>query len=127
MESPFGPMDALYTRALMSSSKSRLAFIWLGAHQIITAVPEVQLSGWLFNCLCETSTGEAQLVLGALPSLIQIPRSMGESYTFYHKSFLDFLEDPRRCKSFADLGEQDILPWICERFGRILTCEFVFR
>ena len=98
MESPFGPLDALYTRALMSSPKSRLAFIWLRAHQTIIALANVDLRGCVFNLLCETSTGEARLVLGSLPSLIKYPNSDMEGYTFYHKSFLDFLEDSKRCK-----------------------------
>jgi hypothetical protein len=124
LESPFGPLDALYTRALLSSAKPRLAFIWLRAHQVMTYVPGVELPAWLFNCLCESSLGEAQLVLGSLPSLVQIsdPTNAGDyaSYTFYHKSFLDYLGDSTRCQSFPELGEEDIKRWISDRFGQIL-------
>jgi hypothetical protein len=43
LESPFGPLDALYTRALMSSTKSRLAFIWLRAYQIVITDTDFRL------------------------------------------------------------------------------------
>jgi hypothetical protein len=122
-EDPFGPLDALYTKILSSSPNPKVTFLWLRAYRFFSGgrIPWHPCASF-FNSLCESSAGEAYLTLGSLPSLIRFPQIPDHSdmYHFYHKSFLDFLEDPNRCQTFRHLGDKPVLEWICSRFGRSL-------
>ena len=122
---PLEILDALYTRILLSIAKPDLAFLWLRAHHLITNINQVKgrsPSARFFNDLCESSAGEAQLIFGALPSLIHIPQAGYYSYSFYHKSFVDYLEDPHRCQAFSHISVDMVHGWILERFARTLLC-----
>ncbi|KAJ3534160.1 hypothetical protein NMY22_g7036 [Coprinellus aureogranulatus] len=69
---PLEALDTLYTRILLSVPKPDLTFKWLKAYQILESIiPSGSLR--FFHYICESSAGEAQLTLGALPSLIHAP------------------------------------------------------
>ncbi|KAJ3536081.1 hypothetical protein NMY22_g6194 [Coprinellus aureogranulatus] len=102
-------------------------------------------SAWTIDCLFESSEGQAQLLLG-LPSLaftqsnpdsdssqhgrqLQVPASRipnhgwQSTYSFYHKSFLDFLDSPGRSGvAFPDITDERVTQWIWERFHRVWIC-----
>ncbi|KAJ3535227.1 hypothetical protein NMY22_g6579 [Coprinellus aureogranulatus] len=97
---PLEPLDALYTSILLSSPRPEAAVLWLKAFLILrTSIGSGPV--WFFERFCESHAGEAQLVLG-LPSLMDV----NGSYNFYHKSFLDFLQDPKRCQAFSGVDNK---------------------
>ncbi|KAJ3550838.1 hypothetical protein NMY22_g197 [Coprinellus aureogranulatus] len=105
-------------------------------------------SVWTIDRLFESSEGQAQLLLD-LPSLVSMAtqtgygstdssnhgQSMGvpascipnrgwqSTYTFYHKSFLDFLDSPGRYgAAFPHVSDERVVEWIWERFHRVWEC-----
>lgn len=121
---PFGPLDALYTKIILSCPLPDLTFLWLRAHQLMTTVWEP--TGAFFNHICESHAGESQLVIGTLPSLVRYSNSAEGRHTFYHESFLDFLRDPTRCSAFCHLDTPTVLKWIGGRFSQILLRTHIF-
>ena len=90
--SALAPLDALYTRVLMSSPDLPLAAQWIGAmnHDGLRRAPAL-----FVNQLLQEFEGQSVCLLENLSSLLWIPPIVDEweaSYKFYHKSFLDFLE-----------------------------------
>ncbi|TEB33392.1 hypothetical protein FA13DRAFT_1730396 [Coprinellus micaceus] len=125
---PFAQLDALYTSILLSSSRPDTTVQWLKAHQILSnRRRNATLDAWFFECLCQSLPGEAEQVLGSLPSLIFRPTpdprgSQPTAYIFYHKSFLDYLQDPERCVPLPLTDNGTVERWICSRLGIVLKC-----
>ncbi|KAJ3540823.1 hypothetical protein NMY22_g4138 [Coprinellus aureogranulatus] len=142
--SPFAPLDALYIAILNSSPSPSETVLWLKAYQRLSSGVDVTPSAWSINCLFESSEGQARLLLG-LPSLVftephqdtnsfmigPVLSASGSSirvldqgitqYSFYHKSFLDFLDDPGRSGvAFPDVTDERVVQWIWERIHRVL-------
>ncbi|TEB33979.1 hypothetical protein FA13DRAFT_1812518 [Coprinellus micaceus] len=106
---PFASLDALYTSILMSSPDPHETVLWLRAYLILQRAynswgnVSVRMPAWIYDRFFESTAGQAQMLL-QLPSLVHLVE-LGESktisisnatYALYHKSFPDFLEDPRR-------------------------------
>ncbi|KAJ3523061.1 hypothetical protein NMY22_g11617 [Coprinellus aureogranulatus] len=109
------------------------------------------LSAWTADRLFESGAGQAQLVLLGIPSLLYLakkdvlssavydfhfyadqiswpstplhPPGSNAGYSFYHRSFLDFLQDPARCEAaFPDIGKGKVEHWLWERISTALKC-----
>ncbi|TEB33603.1 hypothetical protein FA13DRAFT_162232 [Coprinellus micaceus] len=145
---PFSALDALYTSILHLSPSPERTVLWLKAIQRLQGVGRPTSSAWTLDGMFESSAGQAKIVLGGLPSLIHIPKansartdsqlygadlkvsssnipSVGWSagYTFYHKSFLDYLEDDSRCgAAFPGIGSDHVNRWLQDRFAQTLMC-----
>lgn len=110
---PLAPLDALYTCILQTSSDPILAVKWIRLiDSMLRGHPAVFVKQFL-----ESTPGEAECLLGTLSSLVFSPPSDGDSdflpYHFYHKSLVDFLDDPKRC------GELYVSPDAREEFYRV--------
>lgn len=150
--SPFGPLDALYTAILNSSPSPKDTVLWLRAIRLIDrGNSSPKPSAWTIDRLFESSAGQAWMFLG-LPSLVFLAERLpspapdydfsyydkqkvtqpvrpkdgwNSGYSFYHKSFLDFLEDPVRYgAAFQDVDDRTIERWIWGQFSRVLLCMF---
>ncbi|TEB33602.1 hypothetical protein FA13DRAFT_1812727 [Coprinellus micaceus] len=151
---PFGVLDALYTSILKSSPNPADTVLWLKAAQVLNRSgggTRYLPSGWTIDRLLESSAGQARVLLD-LPSLVyldkhrspgsegydsfhygrrlDVPVSVMEkpgwntSYTFYHKTFLDFLDDSARYgNSFPDADSKRVERWLWGRFAQVLTCK----
>ncbi|KAJ3534739.1 hypothetical protein NMY22_g6791 [Coprinellus aureogranulatus] len=94
------PLDVLYETILQTSPNIPLALRW------ITMVQRLY--------------GEAEFLLGSLTSLIALVDAEGRpTIAFYHKSLLDFLEDPERCGRLH-LSEEDMHIFAQDRFYAVL-------
>ena len=150
---PFGVLDALYTSILKSSPSPTNTVLWLKAAQFLNhsgGGTRYLPSGWTIDRLFESSAGQARVLLG-LPSLVYLDkhRSPGSdgydsfqygrgldvpisvmdkpgwntTYTFYHKTFLDFLEDSMRYgRSFPDVDDKRVMKWLWGRYAQVLKC-----
>lgn len=151
---PLGQLNALYTSILHSSPSPNDTILWLKAHQIMKRTSQdhiVRLSAWTIERVFESSAGQARMLL-RIPSLVyldtdrhstttfydsfiygrdfKLPNSIipkdgwDTDYAFYHKSFLDFLEDPLRCQAaFPEVDDRRVERWIVERISRVFTCK----
>ncbi|KAJ3531325.1 hypothetical protein NMY22_g8196 [Coprinellus aureogranulatus] len=144
--SPFAALDALYIAVLNSSPSPSETVLWLKAYQRLKGSNRgYPRSVWTIDRLFESSEGQAQLIFG-LPSLVftqlnsdtdsswygrrlQVPESSipnaswGSIYSFYHKSFLDFLDSPGRSGVVSpDITTDRVVQWIWERFHQVLKC-----
>jgi hypothetical protein len=91
---PFTALDSLYSQILQSSPHPTLAVQW------IQLIPRLVAFGPCFTrTLLQEYPGQADHVLENLASLVRLPSSGTEDlpYALYHKSLLDFLDDPGRC------------------------------
>jgi hypothetical protein len=150
---PFSVLDALYTSILRSSPSPEATVLWLKAVQLFRFGENrvVAISAWTSNRLLESDAGQAQALLGSLPSLIHddylgttvtdsqlygrkllllpsILPSVGRNttYAFYHKSFLDYLGDNSRCGAvFPGIGGDRVIQWIQERVAKTLRCKYL--
>ncbi|KAJ2926034.1 hypothetical protein H1R20_g11062, partial [Candolleomyces eurysporus] len=108
---PLEQLDALYMRILESSPDPPLSVRW------ICAITRLGEPAFHINMLLQTDpeSNEAEHLLGTLHSLIQIPPHSDQTttrYGFYHKSLLDFLEDPGRCgKLYVEERERRVFIW----------------
>ncbi|KAJ3513302.1 hypothetical protein NMY22_g15084 [Coprinellus aureogranulatus] len=146
-DNPFAILDALYTAVLNFSPNPSETVLWLKAHERLRYQPAVAASdvtkylpsAWTIDRLFESTEGQAQLLLD-LPSLVfigskthvdsylwgkgfEVPvsrvpnRGWESTYSFYHKSFLDFLASPQRSGVvFPDVNDERVIEWIWERF-----------
>ncbi|KAJ2926035.1 hypothetical protein H1R20_g11061, partial [Candolleomyces eurysporus] len=113
---PLEQLDALYMRILESSPDPPLSVRWIYAIHLLVQYP-TEASALKVNMLLQTDpeSNEAEHLLGTLHSLIQIPPHSGQTrtkYGFYHKSLLDFLQDPGRCgKLYVGESERRVFVW----------------
>ncbi|TEB33606.1 hypothetical protein FA13DRAFT_162268 [Coprinellus micaceus] len=148
---PFAVLDALYTSILQSSPGPEATVLWLKAVKYFREMSEFRHSAWTVNRLLESHVGQAKTLLGNLPSLVHTPdyegghlvdsRRYGEDvrvkvlptaicgvgwstcYAFYHKSFLDYLEDDSRCgAAFPGVDGHRVDERIQERLALTLKC-----
>ncbi|KAF6756515.1 hypothetical protein DFP72DRAFT_271257 [Ephemerocybe angulata] len=119
---PLEALDVLYRLILETCPDPELSMKWLGAARINDRGRRRQFPVWLLRLVLEASPGEEQYALGPLSSLLPTQISdeiLRKPYSFYHKSFLDFIADPTRCgKRF--LTEEEALTWVAQRFFRTL-------
>jgi hypothetical protein len=89
--SALAPLDALYTRILLSSPDPPLAVQWVWAINDI-GLDEAPAS--FVNQLLQEFEGQGAYLLENLSSLVWMPPAGDESspYKIYHKSFIDLLE-----------------------------------
>ncbi|KAJ3524845.1 hypothetical protein NMY22_g10827 [Coprinellus aureogranulatus] len=151
-KSPFAPLDALYVAILNSSPSPAETVLWLKAHAVLQSETRSQRYGddkypsaWTIDRLFETSEGQARVLFG-LPSLIflkpqnrcdsavhgkfyNVPASItpkdkwASMYSFYHQSFLDFLQDAARSgAAFPEITDRKVERWIWERLSHVLLC-----
>ncbi|KAF5339415.1 hypothetical protein D9611_009865 [Ephemerocybe angulata] len=114
---PLEDLDALYRLLLETCPDPKLSMKWLRATQIPRESPV-----WLLRLVLQGSPSEEQYALGPLSSLLltQISEeNLGRPYSFYHKSFLDFIEDPTRCGE-RFLTEDEVFKWMAQRFFQTL-------
>ncbi|TEB33618.1 hypothetical protein FA13DRAFT_1790015 [Coprinellus micaceus] len=151
---PFAVLDALYTSILRLSLDPETTVLWLKSVQLLQQF-ERGMSGhpsaWTVNRLLESHAGQAEALLGGLPSLIHIPEDTttqtdsqcygsrlevlpsvlpnvgwGTSYGFYHKSFLDYLGDTSRCgAAFPGVDGGNVTRWIQGRLIQALLCGYM--
>ncbi|KAJ2935572.1 hypothetical protein H1R20_g1523, partial [Candolleomyces eurysporus] len=113
---PLEQLDALYMRILESSPDPPLSVRWIYAIHLLVQYP-INASALKVNMLLQTDpeSNEAEHLLGTLHSLIRIPPPSNQTttqYGFYHKSLLDFLEDPGRCgKLYVEESERCVFIW----------------
>ncbi|TEB34012.1 hypothetical protein FA13DRAFT_1812030 [Coprinellus micaceus] len=129
---PLEYLDALYIKILNSTPNPALTFQWLLAYRWFQRktggrTPRESATAWFFARFCETMGGEADFVFGDLAALVRIPdhSDVDSQYDFYHKDFLNFLDDPRRSRAFrSHTGGGDVTQkWIVNRFVRSLICK----
>ncbi|KAF5336034.1 hypothetical protein D9611_006206 [Ephemerocybe angulata] len=122
-QNPLEALDALYRLLLETCPDPELSMKWLGAAQLkVNASRRDHFPVWLLQLVLEASPGEEQYALGPLSSLLPTQISeenLRKPYSFYHKTFLDFLADATRCgKRF--LTEDEALTWVAQRFFQTL-------
>lgn len=149
--SPFRALDALYTAILKSSPAPTETILWLKAVELIISQSRdhtIQCSAWTIDRLFEATSGQSKTILG-LPSLVYQkklsekrsdflctlkfkpagnplirPDGCCSAYSFYHKSFLDFLGDEGRSGTvISGVKLADVERWIWERFSKVLGCK----
>ncbi|RXW19595.1 hypothetical protein EST38_g6259 [Candolleomyces aberdarensis] len=118
---PLRQLDILYSHILESSPDPPLSVRWISAIHRINFYG-ANISAFNITILLQTDpeSNEAEHLLGNLHSLIQIPPSGDQAttkYNFYHKSLLDFLNNPRRCSELY-VGESDTDLFIWDAFVR---------
>ncbi|KAJ2924496.1 hypothetical protein H1R20_g12604, partial [Candolleomyces eurysporus] len=111
---PFETLDLLYSHIMGSSPEPALAAKW------IWGINTLNDRAYHLNLLLETKPGEAEHLLGGLHSLIRIPppnERATTKYDFYHKSLLDFLQDPNRCGKLHT-QDREIFEFLWNRFNQ---------
>ncbi|KAJ3514295.1 hypothetical protein NMY22_g14786 [Coprinellus aureogranulatus] len=115
------PLDALYTRILLTSPDPSLAVQWLGA-MTRSSQNNHPFPALFFDQLFQDFEGQAVYLLENLTSLVQIPPDEDRDvhgYRLYHKSLPDFLQTKSRSKQFYQdyFNGQEIITH--ERFLRV--------
>jgi hypothetical protein len=75
----------------------------------------------------DPESNEAEHLLGNLHSLIRIPPPNAQAtttYDFYHKSLLDFLEDPERCGTLH-VQDREVIRFIWNRMNEACASKFL--
>jgi hypothetical protein len=118
---PFAPLDLLYARILRHSPDPILAVKWLRSLKYhgarITSHANLHM---YFRSVLESYPGQTEYILGNLASLVGLVDGHGEPrFHFYHKSLIDFLEDPHRSSDlYADV--RSVNRFIADRYYRVL-------
>ncbi|KAJ3522597.1 hypothetical protein NMY22_g11825 [Coprinellus aureogranulatus] len=117
---PFASLDALYTLVLGSSPEPTKAVRWISVFN-----RQSQHSALFFKRLLQEYSGQADYILENLTSLIRVPspKHPNSHYGLYHKSLIDFFEDPRRCgqafhAAYAQADDELLKPSIQRVFKR---------
>lgn len=145
---PFAMLDALYSSILKSTPSPDTAVLWLQAIDLIRFAAEgfsFPPSAWTIDRCFESYEGQAQSVLGGLPSLLHTvdsptdfkylerhlerPTVLHQScagwytcYAFYHKSFLDYLgDDMRYGVAFPEVARASSAEWLGDRLLQVLN------
>jgi hypothetical protein len=127
---PLEQLDTLYTHILESSPDPPLSVRWIRS---INALHLSRYPGHRtvsnINMLLQTDpeSSEAERLLGPLHSLIRIPSPSDQAttpYELYHKSLLDFLEDPNRCGKLC-IKDEEAKRFLWDQFNRACASEFI--
>lgn len=88
-----GPLNALYSRILMSSPDPLLAAVWIISIWLLEGMPAL-----FFRQLFQDFEGQAAYVMENLTSILHMPAydDPNMPYSIYHKSLVDFLITTRR-------------------------------
>ncbi|KAJ3501915.1 hypothetical protein NMY22_g18760 [Coprinellus aureogranulatus] len=123
---PFAALDALYSGILKNSPDPPLSVKWLCAikssqEQIIVGQVIIPTQEpWYQKGILESSPGQTDVVLGRLTALIGLSDDHGQpTFTFYHKSLTDFLEDKER-SGHLHLEEKEVGQFLNERRYQVL-------
>jgi hypothetical protein len=125
---PFAPLDALYAHILNSSPNPFLTACWLNLifrYEFLLGTRSARF----VRLFLESSPGEAFHVFRGLNSLVSIPPTDSNyddfisSYSLFHKSLTDFLDDRSRC---GNLYVDDVLGLYYVRYLQIWKGQFVF-
>ncbi|RXW14689.1 hypothetical protein EST38_g11166 [Candolleomyces aberdarensis] len=112
---PLEQLDALYVHILESSPDPPLSVRWIRAIRLFRGITNASASNMNMLLQTDPERNEAEHLFGTLHSLIQIPPPSDQTmtaYGFYHKSLLDFLEDPGRCgKLYVEESERRMFIW----------------
>ncbi|KAJ2936356.1 hypothetical protein H1R20_g736, partial [Candolleomyces eurysporus] len=115
ISNPLKQLDALYMHILESSPDPPLSVRWIYAIDLLEYRPHVSASSINMLLQTDSESNKAEHLLGTLHSLIQIPPHSNQTttkYGFYHKSLLDFLQDPGRCgKLYVEESERCVFIW----------------
>ncbi|TEB33615.1 hypothetical protein FA13DRAFT_162819 [Coprinellus micaceus] len=153
MSNPFSVLDALYTSILRLRPNPETTVFWLKAARCLQRFPTHTggiASAWTIHRVLESHVGQAQTHHDWLPSLILFPEGAtmladsqyygsrlgvpsppsvlpnigwDTSYGYYHRSFLDYLEDTSRCgMAFPAVDNANVTRWIHGRLVQILKC-----
>lgn len=131
---PFGALDALYTAIIETCPNRMLSVRWIRAINVLIVSPErkgTQVAPhWLIRLVLELSPGEEHHALGTLASLLTVKSGLKHpckpasvpyyTYSFYHKSFLDFIEDSDRCGTLY-ISEEEVNDFISRRFFQTMA------
>jgi hypothetical protein len=101
--------------------------MWLKAFHLLNI--EEGLTTWTFNRLCESSEGEADRLFANMSALVFISHQEDVNlaqYTFYHKSFQDFLCQPSRYGKYLTISEEESHEWLVELFLQIFEGVYAF-
>jgi hypothetical protein len=131
-KNPLQQLDALYSHILKTSPDPPRSVQWIRAIDMLNG----HLGGGyassrniilLLQTNPDSGDAEAEHFLGRLHSLIRIPpphHQVTTEYRFYHKSLLDFLKDPSRCRGSLYIEQQEIGTFIGDRFVRACASEY---
>lgn len=116
------PLDALYTRILMSSPDPPLAVRWIGAIDQYLDRESARFT----RQLLQDFEGQAEYLLENLTSLVYIPPAGDgvSSYEFYHRSLLDFLDSVQRCGPALEASYTAGSEFYFDRLRDVLRSEF---
>ncbi|KAF6743544.1 hypothetical protein DFP72DRAFT_932865 [Ephemerocybe angulata] len=129
---PLEALNILYTSLLRTCPEPRLSVHWLQAIRILRVLNHDVYNGpappWLVRLVLELSPGEEQSVLGPLSSMLKIPsgedrKSSDKLYTFYHASFLDFIDTKTRCNDLY-VSPEEVKDFISRRYFQTLNNHF---
>jgi hypothetical protein len=125
---PLEHLDVLYSHILNSSPDPLLSVRWILAIVLLYERPALVVPCALDIRLLlqrDPESNEAEHLLGNLHSLIRIPPPADQAttqYAFYHKSLLDFIQDPDRCGKLHIPGEK-VLGFLWDRFHWVCASE----
>jgi hypothetical protein len=139
---PLNTLDELYSHILNSSPDPLLSVRWIRVIEFLqqermSLAPHASVTFHFskhllctsnINILLQTdpASNEAGHLLGNLHSLIRIPPPRNEAtttYGFYHKSLLDFLEDPDRCGKLH-VQREKVIGFLWDRIHGVCASEF---
>ncbi|KAJ3536976.1 hypothetical protein NMY22_g5799 [Coprinellus aureogranulatus] len=120
--SPFHSLDALYTAVLRNTSPRPIdTIMWLMAHQVLRRTWKTKRARDMHFI---PPPGQSIDYLSLSKDRLTSSSGWDVCYSFYHKSFLDYLEDPARCGvAFPEVSEGEVDQWIWDRFSRVLLCQ----
>jgi hypothetical protein len=126
---PLEQLDTLYTHILESSPDPPLSVRWIRSINDLYFLGHMHCPASDMNVLLQMDpeSSEAEHLLGPLHSLIRIPPPSDQAttqYEFYHKSLLDFLEDPNRCGKLH-IEDEEAERFFWDRFNRACASEFI--
>lgn len=122
---PLEPLDMLYTSIIKRSQDHRLLATWIRVIVKFTGVEGPRShdldSAFVWRALLSSSPEEADSLLENMQSLMSIPPSndLISKFSFYHKSFPDFMADPKRCNDLY-IDEEAVRDLCTSRFVQIL-------
>ncbi|RXW20126.1 hypothetical protein EST38_g5723 [Candolleomyces aberdarensis] len=117
---PLEPLDVLYRHILESSPDPPLSIRWIHIIKQLNNSMFSPASNIRLLLQTDPESSEAEHLFGNLHSLIRVPPRSNQAtagYGFYHKSLLDFLQDPDRCGSLY-VGSSELSVFIWDRFTR---------
>jgi hypothetical protein len=130
---PLESLDALYSYILNSSPHPSLSVRWVHSIAVLDNISSFNNNLPVFastiHLLLQTDpeSNEAEHLLGNFHSLIRIPPPSDQAtteYHFYHKSLLDFLDDPGRC-GMLYVGADEIGGFIWDASVRVCASGFI--